>query len=100
MADLRTSWDPVTTDEDGQPLEAGIPDSYKIYRPGESVPIATVAGDATSYTEAGVVVDPGVYTREVTAIVGPFESANRGVGSVTVVRPGDVVNIVVVISSK
>ena len=93
MPDLRTSWDPVTEDEDGNPL-ASV-DFYKIYRPGEADPIATVAGDQTSHTEAGAVTAPGVYTREVTAVTGVFESANRGSGSVTVVRPGDVVNITI-----
>lgn len=95
MADLRTTWEAVTTDDTGADLANGQPDSYRIYRVGEAAPIATVAGDVLMFTEAGAVTQSGTYSREVTAVVAGLESVNRGVGSATIVQPGDVVNITI-----
>lgn len=85
-ADLQTTWSPVLLDDTGAPLPDVIQE-YRIYNCGEALPLVTTPGDTTSYIEANAVTGSGVFCREVTAFVSPFESA-RAQGTVILVVPG------------
>lgn len=86
-ADLTTTWSPVTVDDAGQPLGTAV-EEYRVYDCADlSVPIATVPGTITDYTEPGVITTTGTYCRAVAAYVAPFEG-DPAQGTLVVVVPG------------
>jgi hypothetical protein len=86
LADLSTTWSVVSTDDSGETLETEVQE-YRVYNCGETEPLASVPGDTLEYLEEGRVTSTGVYCREVTAYITPFEGA-RTQATVVVVVPG------------
>lgn len=74
MSKVTLSWQPVTTYEDGSPLDPGTVVKYNVYGAKKGQPMVYL----TSVTTTTLVrdnVDSGIHAYEVSAVVGNTESA-------------------------